>query len=117
VRQRLLPGHLPLHSGGEWRELPGLDKAAKHIARHIGPHPVRHGGGKLSNELATRVVAVLRVQGSKGSKMREQRKTMREKSPKSLVSARLKRGGARSFALNVGPECQRNNHPRACAPA
>jgi hypothetical protein len=71
VQHGLLPGHLPLHGGSEWRELPGLDKAAKHIAGHVGPRPVRHGGGKISNELATQVVAVLRVQGSKGSKMRE----------------------------------------------
>jgi hypothetical protein len=48
VRHRLLPGHLPLHGGGEWRELPGLDEAEQLVTRHVGPHPVRHGGSELS---------------------------------------------------------------------
>jgi hypothetical protein len=74
----LLPGHLSLHGGGEWRELSGIDKAVQHLEGHVGPRPFQHDGGKLSNELAVRAVTVLRVQGRKESKMQERRKMIRE---------------------------------------
>jgi hypothetical protein len=58
--------------------LSGIDKAVQHLEGHVGPRPFQHDSGKLSNELAVRVVTVLRVQGSKESKMQERRKMIRE---------------------------------------
>jgi hypothetical protein len=78
ARHRLFPGHLPLHGVSEWRELSGLDKTAQHRAGHIGPHPVRHGGGEPSSGTTVRPVVVLRVQESEGNRMRRRRKNMRE---------------------------------------
>jgi hypothetical protein len=52
----------------EWRELPDLDEVEQLVAGHIGPRPVRHGGGELSNELAARAVVMLQAQGSKGAR-------------------------------------------------
>jgi hypothetical protein len=42
VRHRLLTGNLPLHGGGERRELSSLDKALQLVVRHVGSCPVRH---------------------------------------------------------------------------
>jgi hypothetical protein len=79
VQHGLIPGHLPLHGGGEWRELFGLDKVEQLLARHIGgSRLVRHGSGEASSELVTQAVAALQMRKSEGSKAQGQRKTMRE---------------------------------------
>jgi hypothetical protein len=78
TQHRLLPRHLPLHSGGEWRELSGLDKVEQLVMRHVASRPVRHGSGEVSSELVAQAMAALRMRKSEGSKAQGQRKTMRE---------------------------------------
>jgi hypothetical protein len=51
TRHRLLPGNLPIHGGGEWRELSGLGKVEQLVARYVGSRLVQHGSGEVSSEL------------------------------------------------------------------
>jgi hypothetical protein len=66
-------GHLPLHDGGEWRELACLNETKQLLTRHIGARPVRHRGDRVLSGLEAQEVAQ-RMWKSTGSKMRAQRK-------------------------------------------
>jgi hypothetical protein len=68
ARHGLVARHLPLHDGGEWGKLTGLDKAKQLLARHIGLCPVRHRGDEVLGGLVVQAVAALRMRRSKGNK-------------------------------------------------
>jgi hypothetical protein len=92
ARHGLVTEHLPLHIGGEWRELARLDETKQLLAGHIGPRPVRHRSGGVSGGLVVQEVAALWMRKSTGSQTQVQRKkTMGRQSPKPVPGARLKR--------------------------
>jgi hypothetical protein len=90
ARHGLVAGHLPIHSGGERRELPRLDEMKQLLAGHIGSCAVRHRGGGASGGLEAQEVMALRMWKSTGSKMRVQRKKiMGKQSPEPVPNARF----------------------------
>jgi hypothetical protein len=64
ARHGLIPGHLPIHGGSEWRELARLDEMKQLLAGHVGPRLVRHHNGGVSGGLVVQEVVVLWLQKS-----------------------------------------------------
>jgi hypothetical protein len=63
-------GNLPLHSGGDYRELAHLNETKQLPAGHIGPRPVQHCGSGVSGGLEAQEVAVLQMRKSAARRMR-----------------------------------------------
>jgi hypothetical protein len=86
----LITRHLPLHGGGEWRELARLDETKQLLAGHIGSRPVQHRSSRVPGGLEAQEVAALRMWKSAGSVMRAQgKKTMGRKVPDPVPDARI----------------------------
>jgi hypothetical protein len=74
ARHKLVAGHLPLHGGGKWRELTGLDEAKQLLTRHVGSRPVRHHSGEVLGGPVMQAVVALRMRKSKGNEAHGQKK-------------------------------------------
>jgi hypothetical protein len=70
ARPGLVVGNLPLHSGGDCRELARFNETKQLLAGHIGPRPVQHRGSGVSGGLEAQEVAVLRMRKSATRRMR-----------------------------------------------
>jgi hypothetical protein len=83
-------GQLPLHDGGEWRELARLNETKQLLTRHIGVRPARHRGDRVLSGLEAQEVAAPWMWKSMGSKMRARRKKiMGKQSPEPVPGTRF----------------------------
>jgi hypothetical protein len=121
ARHRLIAGHLPLHGGGEWRELARLNEMKQLLAGHIGASPVRHCGDGVSSGLKAQEVVASRMWKSTRGEMRAWRKKiMGKQSPEPVPDAWFK-GVSTTLTFNTGPAMsatrsparvpRRNRHP------